>query len=205
MIISMSDILCITNRKLCKGDFLNRIQEIAANHPAAIVLREKDLPEAEYKELASKVISICREHQTPCILHNYYETAAELGVKSVHLPLGVLRGMNEEQKAVFTEIGSSCHSVEDALEAVRLGCTYIMAGHIFDTDCKKGLPGRGLEFLREVCASVSIPGYGIGGIAAENEKSVLEAGAEGICIMSGMMQCEDVCSDFRKLEEALAI
>ena len=205
MIISMSDILCITNRKLCKGDFLNRIQEIAANHPAAIVLREKDLPEAEYKELASKVISICREHQTPCILHNYYETAAELGVKSIHLPLGVLHGMNEEQKAVFTEIGSSCHSVEDALEAVRLGCTYIMAGHIFDTDCKKGLPGRGLGFLREVCASVPIPVYGIGGIDAANAKSVLEAGAKGICIMSGMMQCEDVCSDFRKLEEAFAI
>ena len=204
MIIFMSDILCVTNRKLCKGDFLDRIREIAANHPAAIVLREKDLPETEYKELASKVLSICREHQTTCILHNYYETAAELGVKSVHLPLGVLRGMREEQKAVFTEIGSSCHSVEDAREAVRLGCTYIMAGHIFDTDCKKGLPGRGLEFLREVCSSVSIPVYGIGGIDASNAKSVLKAGAKGICIMSGMMQSEDVCSDFRKLEEAFA-
>lgn len=205
MTISMSEILCITNRKLCKTDFPDRIREIAANHPSAIVLREKDLPEAAYKELASQILSICREYHTPCILHNYYEAAAELGAKAVHLPLGVLRTMKEEQKEAFTEIGTSCHSVEDALEAVSLGCTYIMAGHIFDTDCKKGLPGRGLGFLREICTSVSIPVYGIGGIDAENAKLVQDAGAKGICIMSGMMQCEDVCSLFRKLEEAFAI
>ena len=32
--------------------------------------------------------------------------------------------------------------LEEAKEAQDLGCTYITAGHIFLTDCKKGLPGR---------------------------------------------------------------
>ena len=43
----MSDILCITNRLLCKEDFLTRIEKIAGAHPAGIVLREKDLKEDE--------------------------------------------------------------------------------------------------------------------------------------------------------------
>ena len=50
MIISMSDILCVTNRALCKEDFLQRVEKIAANHPKGIILREKDLSEEEYKE-----------------------------------------------------------------------------------------------------------------------------------------------------------
>ena len=32
------------------------------------------------------------------------------------------------------------------------------------TDCKKGLAPRGLDFLKNVCDSVDIPVYAIGGI-----------------------------------------
>ena len=43
------------------------------------------------------------------------------------------------------------------MEAERLGATYVTAGHIFTTDCKKGLPPRGLDFLKNVCDAVTIP------------------------------------------------
>lgn len=85
------------------------------------------------------------------------------------------------------------------------------AGHIFATDCKKGLPPRGLDFLKNVCDAVGIPVYAIGGInIASNYNStasdspstydavrdisvprlaeVMECGAAGGCIMSGMMR-----------------
>ncbi len=38
----MFKLLCVTNRKLCRGDFLARIERIAACGVAGIVLREKD-------------------------------------------------------------------------------------------------------------------------------------------------------------------
>lgn len=186
----MMDILCVTNRQLCSGDFIERIRKIAAGRPCGIILREKDLTEAEYKELAAKVLSVCSEHDTLCILHSFYKTAAELKAKAIHLPLHILRKMTAGQKEMFQIIGASCHSVEDAVEAESLGCTYITAGHIFDTDCKRGLPGRGLDFLQEVCSAVSIPVYAIGGIDAGNAEQVQNAGAEGICVMSSLMQCE---------------
>ena len=81
--------------------------------------------------------------------------------------------------------------MEDAVLAEKLGCTYITAGHIFDTDCKKGLPGRGLDFLKNVCAGVSVPVYAIGGISPANISKVRETGAAGACVMSGLMVCED--------------
>ena len=157
-----SDILCITNRKLCREDFITRMRKIAAAHPAAVVVREKELLEKEYMELAEKILNICREQETVCILHSFPEAALELGCDSLHLPLPVLMKMEPGKRQSFRVLGASCHSVTDALLAERLGCTYITAGHIFATECKKGLPGRGVAFLEAVCQSVSIPVYDLG-------------------------------------------
>ena len=168
-VMEKSDILCITNRKLCKDDFLKRIQIIAAAQPKAIVLREKDLSEEAYTILAEKVMHICEKYSVPCILHSFAKAAMALNV-----------------------IGASCHSLEEAKEAERLGCTYITAGHIFLTDCKKGLPGRGLTFLQNICENVSIPVYAIGGISNENINDVRQTGAAGACIMSGFMKCNNI-------------
>lgn len=182
-----SDIICITNRKLCKENFLKRIETIASAHPKAIVLREKDLAEYEYNVLAEKIMHICKKHEVPCILHSFTKVAMKLNAKAIHMPLPLLRSMTEQEKQYFEIIGASCHSLEDAKEAERLGCTYITAGHIFLTDCKKGLPGRGLSFLQNICENISIPVYAIGGISNENIDAVRQTGAAGACIMSGFM------------------
>lgn len=192
----MSDILCVTNRVLCREDFLTQVEKIAACRPAGIILREKDLPEAEYEALAADILEICRKQQIPCMLHTFVDAAIRLKAEAIHLPMPVLRTLSPEQKGHFRTIGASCHSVEEAKEAENLGCTYITAGHIFATDCKKGLPGRGLDFLREVCRAVSIPVYAIGGISPENISAVRTAGAKGGCVMSGTMVCGDVSGYF---------
>lgn len=187
----MSKVLCVTSRSLCREDFLIRLEKIARAGCAGILLREKDLSPRQYGELAERVLSLCRAHQVPCILHSHAETAAELGAPALHLPLPLLEALPAPLRGKFSSLGASCHSVEDALRAQALGCTYLTAGHIFATDCKKGLAPRGLEFLREVCQAVEIPVWAIGGIRPENLPQVLAAGAAGGCVMSGLMACPD--------------
>jgi len=199
MIIYMSDIICVTNRNLCREDFGLRIEKIAKEKPKAVILREKDLSEREYKVLAKQAAEICAANKTQLIMHSFPNAAFELGCKAIHLPLPILRLLTDTQKAFFKILGTSCHSTDDAKEAEKLGCTYIIAGHIYDTDCKKGLPGRGLSFLKEVCNSVSIPVYAIGGINESNANEVRAAGASGICVMSSVMQCENPHDLLRKL------
>lgn len=188
----MSDLICITNRKLCSNNFLDQIEMIASAHPKAIVLREKDLSEKEYEQLARQVMQICQKHGTQCILHSFSNVAIALGAVAVHMPLPLLQKMTPQEKSHFQIIGASCHSLEEAKEAQDLGCTYITAGHIFLTDCKKGLPGIGLSFLEEICKAVRIPVYAIGGISSQNMESVRKTGAAGACIMSGFMRCKTV-------------
>lgn len=185
--------LCVTNRKLCRGDFLERIRRIASGETGgesgmtadAIVLREKGLPEEEYFFLAEKVMNICEDFSMPCILHTFYRAAEQLGCSRIHLPLGVFEQMGPD--VCFDVIGTSVHSIEQAQQALLLGASYVTAGHVFATDCKKGLPGRGLAFVREIVQTVDIPVYGIGGIQAANAPDVVRAGASGVCVMSGFM------------------
>ena len=201
MIMCMSDIICVTNKKLCREDFLTRIERIAACHPKGIILREKDMQPEEYKKLAAAVMEICNKYDVMCILHSFPAVAISLHADAIHLPLHLLREMSQEQKDRFSVIGASCHSVEDALEAQKLGCVYITAGHVFDTDCKKGLPGRGLEFLKNVCTAADIPVYGIGGIDADNIALIRSVGAAGACLMSSLMLSDDVAGLMKTMEE----
>ncbi len=201
MIISMSDVVCVTARGLCSGEFTDRLRLIAQASPKAIILREKDLSENDYIALAEKAIEICNESGAELILHYYHRAAAGLGWKNIHLPLHILRELSDTQKACFECIGASCHSVSDAKEAAELGADYITAGHVFATDCKKGLAPRGLDFLREVCGSVDIPVYAIGGISPDNIGLVRSAGASGACVMSGLMKCSDPAAYIREFEK----
>ena len=82
----------------------------------------------------------------------------------------------------------SCHSMEDMEIAVKYGATQIILGTIFETECKKGLKGRGLAFVREICHVCPVPVYAIGGINMERLPLVIEAGAAGGCMMSGFMR-----------------
>lgn len=220
---AFSDVIAVTNRKLCaaeqtmtsedgsawKDRFLAQIRRICAVHPAALLLREKDLAPEEYMALAGEVLAVCAEYNVDCILHSCPEAAEYTGNYKLHLPISGLRALKTEgtagtvgTHAAYDMLGCSVHSVEEALEAQALGATYLVAGHIYATDCKRGVPPRGTSFLREVCAAVSLPVYAIGGIHLEGKTGALDmpqpckqqmqeiftCGAKGACIMSGMMR-----------------
>ena len=195
-VVRNTNIVCVTNRKLVKAyeengsflPFLEKIKEAAKKKPAFIILREKDLSPDDYKELAKKVFEICDGEKLSCVLHYFYRESIELGAKKIHLPLHILEDMTEDEKKCFDVIGVSTHSVEDARRAKELGASYITAGHVFATDCKKGLAPRGLQFLADVCDSVDIDVYAIGGISENNMKQCISRGAKGVCMMSGFMR-----------------
>ena len=199
----MFKLISVTNRKLCCEDFLTRIERVAASGVDGVILREKDLSAEDYLALARQVTEVCRKQGTPCFLHTYAQEALDLDVKFIHLPLNVLKGIDKIKRDQFRALGASCHSLEDVRKAEELGCTYVTLGHIFATDCKPGLPPRGIELLRSVCSASSIPVYAIGGISPENAAACREAGAAGVCVMSGLMCCDDPAEYVRRFREAL--
>lgn len=178
-----NNIICVTNRRLCERPLKEQIKRISEKGIKNIILREKDLNEQEYFRLAEEITEYCPD--VNLIIHSFVTTAKALKINAIHMPLSL---MNNKISSEFKTIGCSVHSVEQALQAVEMGATYLTAGHIFATSCKPDLPPRGIEFLKDVCNAVDIPVYAIGGINENNLKTVMEAGAKGGCIMSGLMK-----------------
>lgn len=198
----MFELICVTDRTLCREDFLKRIEKIARAKPSAVLLREKDLERKEYLALARDVFALCDQWQTPLILHRFWRDAPLIGVNCAHVPLPILQKEPQAEQAGLGALSSSCHSLEEAARCQALGCNFLIAGHIFATDCKKGVAGRGIDFLKNVCEAVKIPVFAIGGICADNIRAVKQSGARGACVMSGAMTCGDVESYLDRLKNA---
>lgn len=181
-------VIAVTNRKLCKDNFVLRVREILSAEPFEVMLREKDLSDDKYCQLAKEIVADNNGYKKVLAL-NRPEIALELGIENVHLTMQQL--MEHGRPSFIKRAGVSVHSAEEAETAQKLGADYLIAGHIYATDCKKGVPPREIEFFRGVCESVDIPVFAIGGISENNFNEPLENGGTGVCLMSEFMKCEN--------------
>lgn len=197
--------ICITNRHLVSGsggaectieEYISQLEKCVALHPYAVILREKDMDRQDYRELAGRVQRICREASAKMFVHSDISAAEYAGCANVHFSMEHFKQMCEEQADVIKRldcVSVSCHSMEEAVNAVRAGADQIVLGTIFETQCKPGKMGAGLSFLKEVSRAAhtvnpTVKVFAIGGIKPDNIKKVLEAGADGGCMMSWFMQ-----------------
>ena len=195
----------ITNRKLCENENLERqIEKIFSAYEKKIILkkfeivtltlREKDLDKNEYLNLVEKIYPICKKYRIDLILHQNYDLNLDKKYKigGFHLSYEIFKSLNKNirEKLIkkYKRIGVSIHSLEEARKVENLGASYVVAGHIFETDCKKGLEPRGLNFIKELSSILTIPIFAIGGINKENSNLVLNSGAFGVCMMSSLME-----------------
>jgi len=193
-------IVSISNRKLCKGDFLSKLEDISNSGVDSIYLREKDLPQEEYLKLAEKVLKVC--HNCDIYIVKYIGVAKMLGCRNVHLSY---QDFIEHQDALknFNNVSVSVHSLDEAILSQTLGATRLVTGHIFQTDCKKDIPPRGLEYLRSICNGVNIPVYAIGGMTPNNVYTAIENGATGVCVMSSLMHTNNVDNLVKSLQNSI--
>ena len=195
----------ITNRKLCENENLEKqIEKIFSAYKrkiiledfevVALILREKDLYKNEYLKLVEKIYPICQKYRIDLILHQNYDLNLDekYNIGGIHLSYEIFKSLNknirEELIKKYKKIGVSIHSIDEAKEVEMLGATYIVAGHIFETDCKKDLEPRGLKFIQELSSTLTIPIFVIGGINQENSNLVINSGAFGVCMMSSLMK-----------------
>lgn len=90
-------------------------------------------------------------------------------------------------------VGLSTHNVDQVREADRLKPDYIGFGPIFPPGSKPDhAPVVGLEGLRAVRSLTSLPIFAIGGITLDQAKSVMQAGANGVAVVSAVLNAPDV-------------
>lgn len=173
-------------------------------HPlvTAVHIREKQRTASEIYEL----ISLLVQQGVPkgkIIVNDRVDTAAAAKVKGVQLAYHSL-GPSVVKK-VFPDLlaGRSVHSLQEAEDAETEGADYLLFGHVFSTKSKEGVRPRGTEQLKEITQKTRLPVIAIGGITPENTKQVIEAGAAGVAVMSGILEAADPVEAARRYREQL--
>ena len=78
--------ICVTNRALAAHPFEEQIARVLDAKPDMLILREKDLGEAEYEKLAAEVKTLGERTETQLVLHSYPSVARKLGISAIHMP-----------------------------------------------------------------------------------------------------------------------
>ncbi|MHB1958240.1 MAG: thiamine phosphate synthase [Acidobacteriaceae bacterium] len=108
-------------------------------------------------------------------------------------------------------VGVSTNSAEQVMEADRTSCDYIAYGPIFPTASKLNPnPTVGLAGLKAARALTAKPLVAIGGITRKNCRSVIDAGADSLAVISDLLPSShngnaDVENPRRLAEEFLAL
>lgn len=215
----MFKILGVTNRGFFSGraPFLKQLEAIAAAGIDGIILREKDLDAGEYLDLAEAAREICARYGVPFIVHGFTASARGLGVRAIQLPWEQFKALvsgpgagglsPDGGETGGLSLGVSVHSPEDARFAAERGASWLVAGNVFESPCKPGLPGKGPGFLAAVCGAASgvssIPVYGIGGVTVHTIAGLARTGAAGACLMSSLMESPDPAALLQGLRDSL--
>jgi thiamine-phosphate pyrophosphorylase len=162
-------------------------------------LREKGLQLPDLDAIAR----VCRENGVPLIVNDDVDVALVAGADGVHigqkdLPVAAVRKIVPREWIV----GASTNNVAEARQAAADGADYVSVGNLFGTTSKEDTRPATLEMLHAVCAAVSVPVCGIGGINESNIRSVIDTGAAMACVISAVVAAEDPREAARRLSAA---
>jgi thiamine-phosphate pyrophosphorylase len=186
----------ITDRSLFSTTraFLSAVERALQGGVRALQLREKGLTDAALLDLARTLRALTHDHDARLFINGRPDIARQTGADGVHLP-EQNRPNGHEVKLHFPElrIGASTHGLDGALRAEAEGADFVTFGPVFDTPSKRAYgPPLGLDALRAATLRLGIPALALGGVKTHNVPSVLQAGAFGVALITGIWKATDI-------------
>lgn len=125
-------------------------------------------------------------------------------IPNLHLPEHGLPVRIVKQQYPKLRVGCSVHSFEKAKEAEEAGADYVIYGHCFETNSKRGIAPNGIVPISQMKKELRIPVYGIGGVTLDKVSLLKQAKADGVAIMSGIFQADAPNLMTKKYGEAIS-
>lgn len=184
----------ITDRSIVPDNYiLGAVEEALRGGVRSVQLREKDLRIRELLDLAYRIRDLTKRYGARLFINDRVDVAVAVGADGVHLGRKSIPPSAARKVSNNLIIGVSTHSVDEAIEAEKDGADFITLGPVFYTPSKAGYGEPvGLETLKRVCSSVSLPVFAIGGIKSDTIKEVLESGAKGVAVISAILGADNI-------------
>ncbi len=164
-------------------------------------LRGHQLSTTQLYALALQLRPRCLQHGAAFIVNDRLDVGLavnadgfQLGKQSLPLPVA------RQVVGIHYQLGASVHSLEQARVAVGDGADFLLAGTIFASPSHPGEPTCGLGLLRAI--KRAFPAcfvLAIGGITAATARQAIEAGADGVAVISAILGAQDVAKVVKEL------
>jgi thiamine-phosphate pyrophosphorylase len=198
-------------------------QQLCDGGADLIQLRAKQATLEEVRRLAEAILPVTRRAGIGLVINDHPSLAQELGAEFCHLGQEDFFGAGYthvsqlataissdashlERQSAHTPpigIGLSTAAPEQAARAVAAGADYLGVGPVYPTGTKPAARPVTLEYVRWAAANIRIPWFAIGGIHLDNVHEVVAAGAQRICVVSAILNADDLAAACRKFKALL--
>ncbi len=177
-------------------------EELRAAGVMLVQYRDKDADDEVALYRAEEVGDVFEGSGATLIVNDRLDTMLLAGWDGVHV--GQEDMAAEDARVVVGDgrvIGVSTHTMDQVWEAEQGVADYVAIGPVFATGSKRdAAPVVGLEAVRRARAMTTKPLVAIGGITRGNARSVVEAGADAVAVIGGLLvegeRVEKVARDF---------
>ncbi len=198
--------LCLVTDPTVPG--LARMVEAALDAGITMLqVRGPQLSAHQLYDLALDLCPLCQHYGVICIINDRIDVGLavqadgfQLGQNS--LPIATVRDFVGPDYL----LGASVHNLDEAHNALQQGADFLLAGTIFDSRSHPGEPTSGLTFLSAIKqAHAHSLLIAIGGISADNAREVMAAGADGIAVISAILNTQHVGRAVSALRHAIGL
>lgn len=197
--------LClVTDRSVGEESTLvSRVAEAVAGGVDLVQLREKDLPGGQLLELAASLKEAIGGSAL-LIINERVDVAIACGAPGVQLgeealPVAAARHI----LGTHALIGRSVHSAEGAAQAITQGADFLVVGTMYATRSHPRVCPAGPELIRRIAPNCPVPLIGIGGINTANVAKVLQAGAQGVAVITSILGAPRPGEAARQLKQVM--
>lgn len=195
----------VTNRQTTATPFLDLLIRAAHAGVDLIQIRERDLDDRSLVELTREAVSAVRGTTARVLVNDRLDIALAAGAAGVHLRADSISA--RRARSLVGDgfvIGRSVHGVDEATSVQSEGgVDYLTFGTVFRSASKPDDHGcAGIDALRAVCGSVSLPVLAIGGVTLAEASRIAAAGAAGVAAIGLFSTAIDMAAIVRQLRHA---
>ncbi|HSF33695.1 MAG TPA: thiamine phosphate synthase [Candidatus Tectomicrobia bacterium] len=197
----------ITDTRLIpRQRFVETVEAAVRGGATMVQLREKESSQEEVIRLGRELLAVTRRYGALLIINDHPAVAKAVGADGAHVgredpPVTETRALLGPEAI----IGASCYGdVARAAAAEQEGADYVAFGTPFPSPTKTKRTDISLGIFRQVQQRVKVPVFAIGGITIDNARQVIDAGADGIAVVSAVFGAPDVEAAARALAQLFA-
>ena len=194
----------VTDRDLSLGRSLEEVvSEAVAGGVTIVQLREKEASTGEFIALARRLMTLLRPLGIPLVINDRVDVALAVDADGVHIGQSDM-SYEDARRLMGPEkiIGLSVESYEDIQAANTLDVDYVGISPVYGTPTKTDTAEPfGLEGLRKAVAMSVHPAVAIGGMNASTIGEVIDAGADGVAVVSAICSAEKIAEAASTLKD----